>query len=68
MGESKKSETPKTSWIDGLKAEFHKIVWLDKTTLVKQTTAGVITTAIVGVIIAVLDFIIQYGVDFLVRM
>ena len=68
MGESKNKETPKTSWVDGLKAEFHKIVWLDKETLIKQTVAVVITTAVIGVIIAVLDFGIQYGVDFLVNL
>ena len=30
MEETKKKDAPKTSWFTGLKAEFQKIVWLDK--------------------------------------
>ena len=39
MGENTK--TQKKSWFKGLKAEFNKIVWPDKNTLAKQTTAVV---------------------------
>ena len=39
---SEKSEkAQKTSWFKGLKAEFKKVVWPDKNTLAKQTTAVV---------------------------
>ena len=60
--------TPKKSWIDGLKAEFKKIIWPTQQDLVKQTTAVVAVSIVLGIIIALLDFIIQYGVDFLVNL
>jgi len=59
--------TPKKSWFDGLKAEFRKIIWPNKQDLVKQTTAVVVVSVALGVIIALLDFIVQYGIDFLVN-
>ena len=54
--------------ITGLSAEFKKIIWPDKQSLVRQTTAVVAVSVVVGLIIALLDFIIQYGVDFLVGL
>ena len=50
-----------------MKAEFKKVIWPDKVTLAKQTTAVVSVTVAVGVIIAIVDFLVQYGVDLLVR-
>ena len=57
----------KKSWFKGLKAEFKKIIWPDKKTLVKQTVAVITCSVILGAIIAVVDALIQYGIDFLVR-
>lgn len=69
MGETsneKTSKKKKNKFTD-LKAEFNKIIWPDKTSLAKQTTAVVAIAVVLGVIISVLDVIIQYGVDFLVK-
>ena len=44
MGENTK--TQKKSWFKGLKAEFNKIVWPDKNTLAKQTTAVVAVSVV----------------------
>ena len=68
MEKTKQNEAPKKSWFEGLKAEFGKIIWLDKKSLGKQTVAVVVVSVILGVIIALLDFGIQYGVDFLVNL
>jgi preprotein translocase subunit SecE len=69
MGETNNNESaPKVSRFAGLKAEFNKIIWPDKESLVRQTTAVVITSVVVGLIIALLDYVIQYGVDFLVNL
>ena len=68
MGKEKEIETQKSDWITGLKAEFRKIIWPTKEQLAKETTAVVIVSVILGVIIALLDFIIQYGIDFLVKL
>ena len=43
MGESKdkaKTKEKKTPFFKGLKAEFNKIIWPDKTTLTKQTAVS----------------------------
>ena len=68
MGEVKKEKAPKTSWFTGLKAEFKKIIWPDKKSLTRQTVAVVTVSVILGLIIAVLDVIIKYGVDILVNL
>lgn len=68
MGESKTEKASKKSWFEGLKAEFKKIIWLDRKTLGKQTVAVIIVSVIVGVIIAVLDLGIQQGIDILVNL
>lgn len=60
-------KTQKKSWFKGLKAEFRKIIWPDKMTLAKQTTAVVSVSVVLGIIIAIVDFIAQYGVDLLVK-
>ena len=68
MGKEKEIETQKSGGVTGLKAEFAKIIWPTKEQLAKETTAVVIASVILGVIIALLDFVIQYGVDFLVGL
>ncbi|MDD6305760.1 MAG: preprotein translocase subunit SecE [Clostridiales bacterium] len=69
MGETEKLEkAPKQSWFTGLSAEFKKIIWPDKQSLVRQTTAVVAVSVVLGLIIALMDYIIQYGVDFLVGL
>ncbi len=67
MGDSTKSEgaaKPVKFW-EGVKSEFKKITWPDKDSLFKQSIAVVIISVVVGALIAVLDFGLQYGVDFL---
>ena len=61
-------KTPKTSWFEGVKAEFRKIIWPDQKSVVRQTIAVIVTSVIVGLIIALLDWAIQYGVNFLVDL
>lgn len=68
MGKEKEIETQKSGWFTGLKAEFSKIMWPTKEQLAKETTAVVVVSVILGVIIALMDFMIQYGVDFLVNL
>ena len=56
-------KTQKKSWFKGLSREFKKIIWPDKMTVAKQTAAVVSVTVVLGAIIAIIDFIAQYGVD-----
>ena len=60
-------KTQKKSWFKGLSREFKKIIWPDKMTVAKQTAAVVSVTVVLGAIIAIIDFIAQYGVDLLLR-
>ena len=69
MGETEKLEkAPKKSWFAGLKAEFKKIIWPNKQSLTRQTVAVIATSVVLGLIIALMDYIIQFGVDFLVGL
>ena len=69
MGQNEKVEkTPKTSWFTGLQAEFQKIIWPDRQSIKRQTIAVVAVSVVTGLIIALLDWVIQYGVNFLVGL
>ena len=70
MGDSAKSGiTSKiTKFWNGVKAEFKKITWPDKDALVKQSIAVVVLAVVIGAIITILDFGLQYGVDFLTTL
>ncbi len=65
---AEKAEKNQKSWFDGLKAEFKKIIWPDRKSLVKQTGAVVAVSIVLGMIIAILDFIFQHCVDILVNI
>lgn len=68
MGETTGIEkAPKKSFFKGLKAEFKKIVWPDQETVGKQTAVVLAVTVALGVIIAVLDFIIKWGLSFIIK-
>jgi preprotein translocase subunit SecE len=69
MGQNEKVEkAPKTSWFAGLKAEFSKIFWPDRKTLVRQTIAVVAVAVALGLIIALLDHGIQYVIKFVIGL
>lgn len=63
----KTEKAKKTSWFKGLKAEFKKVIWPDKKTLAKQTVAVTVCSVILGAVIAVVDVVVKYGIDFLVK-
>ena len=69
MGNTENVEkAPKTSWFTGLKAEFRKIVWPDQKSVVRQTIAVIAVSVVMGLIIALLDWAIQIGVNFLIGL
>ena len=63
---AKKKESRIKKWWTGLKAEFSKIIWPTKATIIKQTVVVVIVTVILGIIISLLDNVIQFGLDKLI--
>lgn len=69
MGETANTSTdkaPKKSFIKGLKAEFKKIVWPGQETVAKQTITVLVVSVILGLIIGVLDFVIKWGLSFII--
>ena len=54
-------KAPKKSWFKGLKSEFKKIIWPDKVSVARQTTAVVLITVALGIIIVVIDYLVQIG-------
>ena len=67
MGETVKEKKQKKSWFKGLKAEFAKIIWPDQKTLTKETAAVVISSVVSGVIISIVDLVVRFGIEFLVK-
>ena len=57
-----------TSFFAGVKAEFGKIVWPTKEDVFKQTVAVVITSAICGACIAVMDYAFEAGMNLLTHL
>ena len=58
----------KRSWFTELKSEFRKIIWPDKKSLFRQTVAVIVVSVILALVIAVIDYVVQYGLDILMRM
>lgn len=65
---AKKEKKEKPAFFAGVKAEFKKISWPDRDSLIKQSVAVAGISVVLGILIAVLDFIMQYGVDFLTSL
>ena len=61
-------KAPKKSWFKGLKSEFKKIVWPDKKSLARESAAVVASAVALGIIIKVLDVVINYGLEFLMGL
>ena len=65
MGETNNSQNKITGFFEGLKAEFLKIVWPTKSDLVRQTITVTVVSFVLALLIALIDTIVQYGVNFL---
>lgn len=66
MGETNSQKQSKLGgFFAGLSAEFKKVMWPDKVTLLKQTVTVTVASVVLGLLIALIDTIVQYGVNFL---
>jgi len=63
----KKDQGKGKTWWQGVKAEFQKIVWTDRKTLINQTIVVTICTIILGVIISIMDAGILQILNLLIR-
>ena len=66
MTESAKS-SKKKNWFAGLKTEFKKIIWADNKTLAKQTSVVVVVTAVLGVLISLIDSVVLQLVILIIK-
>ena len=64
MGDSAEKQK-RPAFFDGVKAEFKKIAWPDRHDTLKQSVAVVAISVVVGVIIAIIDSVAKYGINFL---
>ena len=62
----KKARIPE--FFKGVKAEFKKITWPDKTSLFKQSVAVICVSLVVGVLITLMDSVIQTVVNILLAL
>ena len=65
---TEKTAKKKGGFFKSLKAEFKRIIWPDKEKVIKETTAVVIVTILLGAIIALLDFAIKFGLDKIIQL
>ena len=69
MAKGKKTAAKaKNSWWSGMKSEFRKIIWPSKEDVTKQTIAVTAVTIVVAIMIALIDAIAKFGIDFLISL
>ncbi len=66
MGNSDKNES-KPGFFKTVSVEFKKIVWPSKESVFKQSVAVTVIAIVVGILITVFDFLIQYGINFITQ-
>ena len=57
----------KKNWFQGLQSEFKKIVWTDRSTLLKQTIVVVCVSIVLCVLISVMDSFILEGINLIMK-
>jgi len=67
MGDSSEKQAKPSFW-KGLKSEYKKITWPDKKSALKQSVVVTVISVILGLIIAALDIMVQFGVDKLIGL
>ena len=63
----RKDDSRAKSFFDGVRAAFHKIVWTDRPTLIKQTIVVTVITVILGALISIMDAGILGCLNLLIR-
>ncbi len=67
MAEKQGAEkTQKQSFFKGLRTEFRKIVWPSQDTVIKDTIYVVVGSAVLGLVIAILDFVMKWALNFII--
>ena len=72
MGDTAKKDTAKKpvqkkNIFKTAKAEFKKIIWPDKQTLGKKTTAAIVVYVCMGALIALIDLLLKTGINLIIH-
>lgn len=67
MGDSAEKQK-RPGFFAGVKSEFKKIAWPDRQETLKQSVAVVAISVVVGIVIAIIDYVVKNGVDFLISI
>ena len=67
MGDSKEKKEKKPSFFKTVSVEYKKIIWPSKESVFRQSIAVTLVSLVVGILITVFDFLIQYGVNFITQ-
>ena len=64
---SEKKNSGLQDFFKGLKTEYNKIIFPTRQDIIKETTATIVVSILVGALIAVLDLIMKTGLGFIIR-
>ena len=64
---SEKKNSGLQDFFKGLKTEYNKIIFPTRQNIIKETTATIVVSLLVGALIAVLDLIMKTGLGFIIR-
>ena len=67
MADSNEKKEKKTGFFKTVAAEFKKIIWPTKESLLRQSVAVTVIAIVLGGLITVFDFLIQYGINFITQ-
>jgi len=69
MANSSNAEKPKkTNFFRGVKQEFKKISWPTRSDVIKQTVVVTVISVVLGLLIAGIDLLVKYGMNFLTNL
>lgn len=69
MGEANTIVERKVNVLKGLRAEFKKIIWPNLKTLTKSTTTVIVVSLGIGLVITIIDFLLNQGIyQFLLKL
>lgn len=64
---SEKKNSGLQDFFKGLKTEYNKIIFPTRQDIIKETTATIAVSLLIGALIAVLDLIMKTGLGFIIR-
>jgi len=66
--QKEKTGSKKKGFMKGVKSEFKKVTWPDRTTVLKESGSVIVLTVILGLIISVIDAALELGLGFLMGL